>query len=801
MPVAEAPEASVKPSKPNWNDFSTNELMMHQSSVCALQIQNLLNLVRPSFELGESEPSGAELSAVNVSISDDKKQLPTQVLAEEALIESNDSTEKQDESAKERLENIMAYRHLLQYLRHNIHASETIVKMKSFIERFRKWAPRFIKIKCIDGRAHGSDAIGYPEGTVDFFRTEGSKLTPGAGNFAFWDRIARVITDAVTHTPGTPALFIAMAHTADEGHGCAAQSKDEHGIKIDSVQTVRENSLKTVQDHVTAVRNRHGSKVYALHGMMNTDDKSECLYFANGTVLDSRAIIQRLNLSNPEDVYTPEFLDHPIPDAEARQYTGNRTVRQLLEGSEAPFFHNMEVKIAMEAYLMEQIASSAQSGTCDIIQPRVYREVRNTLESVNDLPGSLLGPLLHQTLWNIPYSLQQNNRLKPLENGSPERNALLEHDEDQINYGEGFELVGANKAVLAKTGRGDDIHAITVAKAVLDGNREKKNQQHKPIVHINVEATGDIDNWSTFNVEVLARLEVMTHLVYDVFKHEPVTIMTTYSHQGQKRFFPVQLPLQRGDPRLSLPVDLNAGLSDNAAFSGVLKKREVEYARRLLSFAEKTDEAHAQSGYVDVMHYLENHVFADKAVHIEARRKSLISGDMQVNVKGDLRKSIGEGLMHLRVGGEVVDNAEWKALLIQMQIRTLMSVVIAGEVHDSDQFWGARIFNAFGRLKSLVSLNRGKAKNRKGESEYFAERRRYYEVLLDVLEEQTGGFLTSRLSQIEAEEHAHLSSDDMDSDDSSGAEAKAISPKETANTDRFHRKPRLLSWMRWRRPR
>ena len=39
----------------------------------------------------------------------------------------------------------------------------------------------------------------------------------------------------------------------------------------------------------------------------------------------------------------------------------------------------------------------------------------------------------------------------------------LDHDEELICYGDGFELLPRNKTILVKTGRGDDVNALQVA--------------------------------------------------------------------------------------------------------------------------------------------------------------------------------------------------------------------------------------------------------------------------------------------------------------------------------------------------
>ena len=55
----------------------------------------------------------------------------------------------------------------------------------------------------------------------------------------------------------------------------------------------------------------------------------------------------------------------------------------------------------------------------------------------------------------------------------------IDHAEELVCYGDGFETLPRNKAVLVKTGRGDDIDALTVAKNVVEKNRKRYKQDHK----------------------------------------------------------------------------------------------------------------------------------------------------------------------------------------------------------------------------------------------------------------------------------------------------------------------------------
>ena len=465
---------------------------------------------------------------------------------------------------------------LIRYLRENVEAAETIASMKDLIQEFEALAPVILVHKCIDGRVHGSKGIGYPPTTVDFLRTEGCKLDTDSTNQIFWEKMDIAVMEAAHNTPGTPALFIELAHTATEGHGCAAQS-----MPCMSPQAVVENSLQTVKEHADKVRDHYGNSVFALHGITNTDDMSETLIFENGTELSTSQFIEAAGLNDPDEVFTPDFLSAEITDPSIIKHVGRTTFGDLLSGDLPKIYNDLRSGIAMEVYLMKMISS----GNNSIVNPKIMGLIEDVFTSAKNIPDSLRRPLIYQTIWNIAYTLYQRNRLRLMEGANKFRDKHLEHAEELIGYGEGYELLRRNKAALAKTGRGDDKKALTVAKKVLDGNRKKSAdaehpQPHRPIVHINIEVSGDITSWHQFNKQVLVKLKVMSERVREVYGDESVCIMTTYSHASGKQFYPVQVyprPLRTEQNSSSFGVNVAAGLKDFPEFATELNNREITF--------------------------------------------------------------------------------------------------------------------------------------------------------------------------------------------------------------------------------
>ncbi|TSC58788.1 MAG: hypothetical protein Greene041619_334 [Candidatus Peregrinibacteria bacterium Greene0416_19] len=474
------------------------------------------------------------------------------------------------------------------YLGENVVAAETLSSMSEIIREFRRRTPRMIVTKCIDGRVHGSKGKGYPQTCISFSRTEGNNVDLNLSNTQFWNRIDRVVEDAKRHTPGMPALFIALGHRSGHGHGCAA-----HGLND-------EKALDAVRVQAEAVREiyrKESDLLFVIHGMTNTDDMSERLVFPDGSELDTEKIIATMEketpFHHPADVFQPDFLDRRLDDDAADRNVGGLAPRAMLEGSDAPMYRDFQTALAMESYLVRETAKiqKGKGKRNDCIQPRVYEAVMHVLDSIQGLPETLKGPLLYQTVWNIAYTLYQRRRIEGMSHEQKE--LKLDHAEELVCYGEGFETLPRNKCVLVKTGRGNDEEALHVARKVLLNNRERYNkqskpQEHPPLVHINVEVSGELTNWDAFNDHVLSRLRTMLRPIHRVFSKD-VRVLTTYSYKDQKRFYPVRIDSKEflsetgeAGQQQSYRIDVTRSLVDQNFTEIELERRENAYTQHML---------------------------------------------------------------------------------------------------------------------------------------------------------------------------------------------------------------------------
>lgn len=450
------------------------------------------------------------------------------------------------------------------YLSENISDVDTLERMRNVIAEFSSRAPKIIVMKCIDGRVHGSKAKGYPPTTIHFGRTEGNKVALDLGNFWFWNRIDRVVKDAHFNTPETPALFIAFMHHSPRGHGCATHNSD------DAV------ALATIEEQIAVVRKIYKeSELYVMGGDTNTDIMAETLIFPGSYRIDTENVIQYCNLKKSRDVFHEAFLKNQIDDVATSRNVDHKLPEDLLGGIHPEFFTNFQYCLNMQNYLLREITTTINKDRGDLkrlIRPDILDYIFVTLDRVR-MPKTLVGPILYQIIWNIIYALYQINLIDHL---SPEQLALhLEHAEELVCYGDGFEMLSRNKAVLVKTGRGNDIDALTVAKNVLEKNRKRYKQDHKPLVHINIEVNGEMMSWNDFNDNVGSRILTMRRNVDHVFGND-VAILTTYSYRDQKRFYPVKI--SKDDPRMVYPADVISEINSSLKFSNIsLKAQEAIY--------------------------------------------------------------------------------------------------------------------------------------------------------------------------------------------------------------------------------
>lgn len=464
------------------------------------------------------------------------------------------------------------HEYLDRYLEENILQSETIRRMKHVIQEFSIRAPKVLVTKCIDGRVHGSKLKGYPVTTIRFGRTDGNIVATNLNNFWFWNRIDRLINDAICNTPNTPALFIAYMHRSDlPGMGCAAHNHDDSAAR------------KAIQEQTRAVREVfQKERIYVMEGITNTDSMAETLIFGDGSKLDTSEMIRDFDFKTPSEIFHKAFLKYPFKDPSTARYVGFKTPEELFLEPELLFFNDFQTALCMKSYLIREVTSVVVSddfASQKLVQPDLFNAIIQKLFAVRDLPPLLIPALAYQSLWNIAYSLYTRRKVEML--SEEERWKILDHAEELICYGDGFELLQRNKAILVKTGRGNDTDALLVARKVLEKNKGKKSDTSPILVHLNIENSGELLAWEDINENITSKTNTLLRNLEAVFYDVETIVLTTYSYRDQKRFYPIHT---KKDKRITYPVNIIEGINSETLFSSMsLKSREGIYATERMS--------------------------------------------------------------------------------------------------------------------------------------------------------------------------------------------------------------------------
>jgi hypothetical protein len=442
--------------------------------------------------------------------------------------------------------------------------------MKPVISEFTSRAPKILVTKCIDGRVHGSKAKGYPTTTIRFGRTDGNIVSTAKNNYSFWNRIDSTVNDAICNTPEMPAIFIAYMHKSDKGFGCAAHNNNE------------EESLKAIQNQTREIQKIFSTdRLYVLQGITNTDSMAETLLFDESIRISSEDLISDFSLNNLTDIFYKGFLKYPIKDPATARFVNFKTPEELMIGNPPLFHSDFQTSLSLKSFLLLEISRIINENdplSQKLVQPDLFHALLSLLKKIKSLPKTLIPAFFYQMFWNISYAINQKNKLDSMTES--EQLKIIDHAEELICYGDGFELLPRNKTILVKTGRGNDIEALQVAKRVLEKNRSKKNPEYSKIIHLNIEVSGEQISWEDFNENISSKLHTMLRPISEIFDQD-INILTTYSYRDQKRFYPINT-IQ--DNRIINPVNIIDGINSTLHFSNMgLKSRESLYVTQVLS--------------------------------------------------------------------------------------------------------------------------------------------------------------------------------------------------------------------------
>lgn len=468
-------------------------------------------------------------------------------------------------------------------LKGNRDSAEAFHEMLPTIREFEKFAGVKVEVcKCMDGRLHGNAHKGLPPTFASNRRSQGNVIDVGRGNKDFWDSMEDDFLEA--RSKNVPLLIIGSAHRADLGSGCAAHKREWDTKPGDGDK----RALDVVREEALQLRKAfEGRKdVQVLSAMTNTD--TGAMTFYNGDELfNAEATMAAAKLRDARDVFEGEFMAAKITEDWAHPLIKDKTPHDLLLGKDAPVFNDMRIQIAFEAYLMRRVATSKPRIGENILRPDILDAAQGKLDKVGPKIKTFLTYMFAMNLAHSSHRRNENTELAKTDKAALA--ARVEHGEKVLGYGMGYDLDKPNSIILVKPGGGNDEQSVGIGHKVLTYNLEAMHltEQLPPLVHINIELTGPIDNWIEYR-RVMARIRTKVGIVNKEFGTN-VRMLTTYSyHQGAsigdtgvsrtKQYFPINPDPENRTIVVTAEQNMGINMQNERSFSAKeLRVREQQY--------------------------------------------------------------------------------------------------------------------------------------------------------------------------------------------------------------------------------
>jgi hypothetical protein len=500
-----------------------------------------------------------------------------------------------------------AHAYFRQNLEKNREAARVFNQMLPVIEQFAEQANvSMIVCKCMDGRAHTNNHKGLPPTFATNLRSQGNVIDTGRGNRDLWNLFE--YQAAMANSEGKFLVILTSAHRSDLSGGCAAFKRPYDASTKSGDERAEFNVHEQALQLATAIHEDDSidsNRVQVLSAMTNTDTGAMRFYDHSGELIfDTESLLKSEVLRDSSDVFEGAFLYHPISESWAHESIRGRTPQSLLDGPSAPFFSDMRIKMALEAYLMRRIKDGGSNSGLDVVRHDILKRMHERFGRMPQPIHHFLTYIMAANLANAAHCRNENDRLAKLD---PEKLKLrLTHGELKMAYSlTGHDLEEPNTMILVKPGAGSDEVSVQIGKSVLTHNLNTLHLQDKlpPLVHINIEVDEPIDTWEHY-LEVRSRMRAKLGIVKQVVGND-VRILTTYSYRQHvkgvqtKQFFP--LSANPRNPRIVIrpKEDLGNGVESRATFDdSALRRRERAYTETGLAFpevrAERKDEKRQQ---------------------------------------------------------------------------------------------------------------------------------------------------------------------------------------------------------------
>src|SRR3989344_1311757 len=519
--------------------------------------------------------------------------------------------ERVDQSAKNKEQSeALAEQFFNNYLANNNESAKTLYDMREFVAQFRKDAPIFLVRKCIDERQQGPHHKGWPAGLLILDRSEGVISDTTYNNADLWNLVNDTIVLGQDHY-GMPAIILVSGHTK-----CAAHQKKAIDVRIrndaiapgmerEEVEPEAETNARAqlcardqIKEIVIKKRDEvQSGRLFAMAGMTDTNNLGMTLYGPYGDAFfDANDIIRKGNIDTPASVFHTDFLTHKIEGV--HESIDGKTIGEIFGGNKPLAFNDDKASIAIEAYLLKKIKTSVEDGSImehPILNKYIQVNIDKGLNAIKVLP-SIRGFMTYMLSWNIAHAVYRDRMLVSLEKDDREAHTNeVEHNAEIAGFGKGFYTLRRGDAIVIKLDNGA-LKALDISRTVLDEVYRRRDIQHAPLVHVNIELEHGIGIGHQLG-RIPARMKTKIGMAREIYGNGAI-IMPTYSYHPSlqsnldgdnghgvtitSHFFPFKPDIV--ERNIYCPEDLGVGLStENFGEESAkeLRDRERGYVKRL----------------------------------------------------------------------------------------------------------------------------------------------------------------------------------------------------------------------------
>jgi hypothetical protein len=460
------------------------------------------------------------------------------------------------------------------HLSRNIQYSEVLQRCSDLMRRFKGVSNPLFTCSCMDGRMHGSKAIGFPPTSVLPTRTDGARLDLDHSNNDLYRCVDELITYAKKESSTPLCVFFGHRSETDPDHlGCAAF--------LNSDEAVLDNARSSAYKVKKLYNNRNVETVYA---MTNTDDMSIDMYVpcSEGDIrISVTELIKEFDLKpgKVQGLLQNGFITEPAADPSVFERLGQATFKKLYRTISSKgkngIYDNLEAQICLQTLLTEDIHATVSAGNfaeSKAVHLPLMEKLMKLFEPATHLDAQTKATLMYMIIWNMSHTLYQKERYEHM--SSDARRAYLGHSENHIAFGEGFELLGRNEALIVRPGMRDEREALKTARNVILSHSNKGSKE--PLkVHINVE----IERNSMTIHRVIREIHRRMRHVSVAMETQECLFLTSYSYAEEKIFYPVDAfdmtDRNYADEWLSYPVSVTKNQDEKSKVKQLLQNESV----------------------------------------------------------------------------------------------------------------------------------------------------------------------------------------------------------------------------------